>query len=224
MKILIVEDERRLSDSIVKFLSASDYLCEQASTCSEAMMMVQDYEYDCVLLDLMLPDGNGMDVLRRLKQVKPEAGVIIVSAKDSVDDIVTGLMIGADDYISKPFNLSELAVRIFALLRRRYSATENTLRSGQLGIDMQSKEVMCNGQKLTLTKSEYELLLFLVCNKGKIVSKMAIAEHLSGEMADMMDNFNFVFAHVKNLKKKLDAVDYGGHIETLYGTGYKWVE
>ena len=127
MKILIVEDERQLSDNIVKFLSADDYLCEQTFTVSDALMRVSVYKYDCVLIDLMLPDGNGLDVLRRLKKRHPDTGVIIVSAKDSIDDKIEGLEIGADDYISKPYNLSELKIRIFALMRRRYSMGNSLL-------------------------------------------------------------------------------------------------
>lgn len=224
MKILIVEDEQRLSDSMVKFLSADEYLCEQAFTTTDALMKVAVYDYDCVLLDLMLPDGNGLDVLRRIKKNKPDTGVIIVSAKDSVDDKIEGFEIGADDYISKPFNLSELKIRIFALMRRRYSHNNNLLKSGPVEINIQSKEAKANGQLLSLTKTEFELLLFLVCNSGKVVSKMAIAEHLTGEMADMMDNFNIVFAHIKNLKRKLDSMGCSDCIKTLYGAGYKWVE
>ena len=225
MKLLIVEDERQLSDGIAKFLSQGGYLCEQAYTVREALIKTGVYEYDCVLLDLMLPDGSGLKVLEKLKANKPETGVIIVSAKDSTEDIVRGIEIGADDYLPKPFNLSELAVRIFALLRRRYSQNnDNTIKSGNLCINLQSKDVCCNEKNMTLTKSEYELLVFLVCNRGKAVSKMAIAEHLSGDMADMMDNFNFVFSHIKNLKKKLEAAGCCGRIETLYGIGYKWQE
>lgn len=222
MKILIVEDEKSLSDSIVRFLSEDDYLCEQAFTKSDALMKVGVYDYDCVLLDLMLHDGSGLDVLRKIKDRKPDTGVIIVSAKDSVDDKVLGLEIGADDYVSKPFNLSELRIRVFALLRRRYASNNNLVRSGEVSINLQEKTTTVNGTPVSLTKSEYELLLFLIGNKGKVVSKTAIAEHLSGEMADMMDNFNFVFAHIKNLKHKLDAAGCHDRIKTLYGTGYKW--
>lgn len=224
MKLLIVEDERQLSESIAKFLSTSGYLCEQAFTIREALIKTGLYDYDCVLLDLMLPDGSGMRVLEKLKMSKPATGVIIVSAKDSTEDIIRGLEIGADDYISKPFNLSELAMRVFAFLRRRYSKNNNSLESAGLHIDLLSKEICFEGKLITLTKTEYELLLFLVCNRGKVVSRMAIAEHLTGDIADMMDNFNFVFSHIKNLKKKLEHAGCCGHIETLYGAGYKWQE
>ncbi len=222
MKILIVEDQRELSDSIVSFLSKEDYFCEQAFTFSEALMKVDVYEYDCILLDLMLPGGTGLDVLRKIKERSPQTGVIIISAKDSVEDKVAGLKIGADDYLAKPFHLPELSMRIFALLRRRDFTNSNILRSGSLEIDLLSKEVTVGEKKLDLTKTEYELLLFLIENRKRVVSKSALAEHLSGDMADMMDDFNFVYAHIKNLKAKLSDAGITDCIKTYYGTGYKW--
>jgi DNA-binding response OmpR family regulator len=224
MKLLIVEDEKGLSDNIVGFLNNKDYLCEQAFTCCDAVMKVGVYDYDCVLLDLMLPDGNGLEVLRQIKKRNTDTGIIIVSAKGSTDDVVTGLELGADDYIAKPFNLTELAMRVFALLRRRNFTGSNMLVSHEVEIDLLSKTVKVNGLAVELTKSEYELLLFLISNKNRVVSKTAIAEHLTGEMADDLDNFNFVFAHIKNLKRKLSSAHCVDHIKTLYGTGYKWTE
>ena len=223
MKLLIIEDQKALSDNIVKFLSSQDYVCEQAFTLNEAMIKADLYDYECVLLDLMLPDGNGMDVLRWFKLHKPSTGIIIVSAKDATDDIVEGLKIGADDYMAKPFNLSELAMRIFALIRRRSFQASNLLVVDELTVDLEQKSVKVNGRDIDLTKSEYELLLFLLGNRNKVISKSAIAEHLTGDMADLMDNFNFVFAHMKNLKKKLAAAGCPDHIKTLYATGYKWI-
>lgn len=222
MKLLIIEDERQLSDSIVSYMSREDYLCEQAFTFSDAKMKVCVYDYDCVLLDLMLPGGSGLDILRELKRRKPETGVIIVSAKGSLDDKVEGLKIGADDYISKPFHLPELSMRIFALLRRKNFTASNVLTNGRVEVDLLEKNVKANGQRLTLTKSEYELLLFLIENRRRVVSKSAIAEHLSGDVADMFDDFNFVYAHIKNLKAKLASAGTGDCIKTFYGTGYKW--
>ena len=222
MKLLIVEDEKELSDSIVSYLGKEDYLCEQAFTFDEAMLKVGVYEYDCILLDLMLPGGSGLDVLRRIKQRHPETGVIIVSAKDSLDDKVEGLKIGADDYIAKPFHLPELSMRIFALLRRKNFTASNTLKSGKIEIDLLNKKAMVENHTLDLTKSEYELLLFLIENQKRVVSKGAIAEHLSGDMADMFDDFNFIYAHIKNLKAKLSDAGINDCIKTYYGTGYKW--
>lgn len=222
MKLLIVEDERRLSESIVDYLSREEYRCEQAFTFSEAIEKVGIYRYDCILLDLMLPGGGGLDVLRKVKERRPETGVIIVSAKDSLDDKVEGLRIGADDYLTKPFHLSELSMRIYALIRRRCSGGSNRLEVGPLSIDLDAHEATVDGGKLELTRSEYDLLLFFMENQGRVVSKGAIAEHLSGDMADMMDNFNFVYAHVKNLKTKLAEAGLHECIKTRYGMGYKW--
>ena len=185
-------------------------------------MKVELYEYDCILLDLMLPGGNGLDVLRKIKSTSPQTGVIIVSAKDSLDDKVAGLKIGADDYLAKPFHLPELSMRIFALLRRKCFTNSNTLQNGSISIDLLGKVVSVGTVTLDLTKTEYELLLFLIENRRRVVSKSALAEHLSGDMADMMNDFNFVYAHIKNLKAKMADVGMADCIKTYYGTGYKW--
>lgn len=222
MKLLIIEDEQQLSDGIVSYLCNENYLCEQAFTFNDAMMKVGVYEYDCILLDLMLPGGSGLDILRRIKEKAPKTGVIIVSAKDSLNDKVEGLKIGADDYIAKPFHLPELSMRIFALLRRKNFTATNILTNGKMSIDLLCKKVNVGDTTLDLTKTEYELLLFLIENRQRVVSKSALAEHLSGEMADMMDDLNFVYAHIKNLKAKLSKVGITNCIRTYYGTGYKW--
>lgn len=223
MKLLIVEDEKGLSDSIAEYLSSEDYISERAFTFDEAMSKIGVYEYDCILLDLMLPGGNGLDILREIKRLGLQSGVIIVSAKDSVSDKVEGLKIGADDYLSKPFSMPELAMRIFALMRRRNFNSENIMHVDGLQIDLLAKSVFDDEEnKLDLTKMEYELLLFLVENRNRVVSKSALAEHLSGDMADMMADYNFVYTHIKNLKAKLDEVGCTDCIRTYYGTGYKW--
>lgn len=224
MKLLIIEDEKDLSESIVSFLNREDYLCEQAFTFGEAVEKVELYEYDCILLDLMLPGGSGLDILRKIKLEHPSTGVIIVSAKNSLNDKVTGLEIGADDYLSKPFHLPELSMRIFALLRRRNFKNDNILRKGSLAINLLSKEVKVKGQSLDLTKTEYEILLFFIENQKRVISKSALAEHISGDMADMMDDYSFVYVHIKNLKAKLASAGLKHCIKTYYGTGYKWIE
>lgn len=222
MKILIIEDERKLSDSIVEYLSGEKYLCEQAFSYSEARMKVGVYEYDCVLLDLMLPGGNGLDILRFIRSKHNPAGVIIVSAKDSLDDKINGLEIGADDYLPKPFHLAELSMRIYAVIRRKEFASNNTLDAGDIHIDLLKRSVEYCCTHLDLTKSEYELLLFLIGNKNRVISKSAMAEHLTGEMADMMNTHDFVYTHIKNLKAKLSAAGCKDCIKNVYGTGYKW--
>ncbi len=222
MKILIIEDERKLSDSIVDYLKGEKYLCEQVFDFNDAMMKVRVYDYDCVLLDLMLPSGNGLDILRDIKRRNNPAGVIIVSAKDSLDDKLKGLQIGADDYLAKPFHLAELSMRIYAVIRRKEFGANNRLKCGGISIDLLEKSVTANGYSLTLTKSEYELLLFFIGNKNRVLSKGAIAEHLSGDFADMMDNFDFIYTHIKNLKAKLTEAGIKDCVKNVYGMGYKW--
>lgn len=224
MKLLIIEDERELSDSIVAYLSSENYLCEQAFTCDEAKEKVELYDYDCVLLDLMLPGGNGLDILRNIRNKNNPVGVIIVSAKDSLEDKVRGLEIGADDYLAKPFHLLELSMRIYAIIRRKKFSANNVLQSNGITINLLSKTVHINNKTVLLTRTEYELLLFLIGNKNKVISKGAMAEHLSGDMADMLDNHDFVYTHIKNLKAKLAEAGCKDCIKNVYGTGYKWVE
>lgn len=224
MKILIVEDERSLSDSIVAYLDSEKYHCEQAFTYADAKMKINVYEYDCILLDLMLPGGNGLDLLRETRKKRNPAGIIIISAKDSLDDKVKGLGIGADDYLTKPFHLAELSMRIYAVIRRKMFHANNVIESNGVAINLLEKSVAVGDVAVTLTKSEYELLLFFISNKDRIVSRSAMAEHLSGEMADMLDNYDFVYTHIKNLKAKLTAAGCNDCIKNVYGMGYKWVE
>ena len=182
------------------------------------------YEYDCVLLDLMLPGGNGLDILRDIRNKRNPVGVIIVSAKDSLDDKIKGLEIGADDYLAKPFHLPELSMRIYAIIRRKEFSANNLLENNGIKIDLLNKSVIVNDLPVEFTKSEYELLLFFISNKNRVISKSAMAEHLSGEMADMMDNYDFVYTHIKNLKAKLAVAGCKDCIKNVYGTGYKWIE
>ena len=224
MKILIIEDEHKLSNSIKTYLEGQGYLCEQAFDFNIAKMKAGSYEYDCILLDLMLPGGDGLSILRDIRKQHNGEGVIIISAKDSIDDRITGLEIGADDYLPKPFALPELSMRIYALIRRKEFSANNTLTSNGLVINLLKKEVTFNNNPIVLTRTEYELLLFFISNKGKVVSKAAIAEHLSGEMADMMDSSDFIYSHIKNLKSKLAKAGLKNCIKTIYGMGYSWQE
>lgn len=224
MKILIIEDEKELSKNIAKFLSDDNYLCEQAYDFDSAIEKISLYTYDCILLDLNLPGGDGIQLLKAIKVRHINSGVIILSARGSLDDKIEGLKIGADDYLSKPFSLSELSIRIYALMRRQQFSHSNLLTSGNLEIDLLSKTAKVKDRIINLTRSEYDLLLFLIGNKKRIVSKDSIAEHLSGDMADMFDNYNFVYAHIKNLKAKLSEEGCDCMIKTIYGTGYQWIE
>lgn len=196
----------------------------KAFTYDTAKMKVNLYDYDCVLLDLMLPGGNALDILRDIRKKRNPVGVIIVSAKDSLDDKVKGLEIGADDYLAKPFHLPELSMRIYAIIRRKEFAANNILRSNGIEINLPAKSVSVGGRLVVLTRMEYELLLFFIGNRNKVVSKASMAEHLSGDMADMFDNHDFVYTHIKNLKAKLAEAGVRDCVKNIYGTGYKWIE
>lgn len=222
MKVLIIEDERELAKSIVQYLRQESYVCEVAYTVKEANEKILLYEYDCILLDITLPDGNGLKILESLKKENKLDGVLIISAKNSIEDRVKGLNLGADDYLPKPFHLSELGARISSIIRRKRFDGNTMLVIHELAIDLLGKTTSVHGKVIELTRKEYDLLLFLVSNKKRVVSKNAIAEHLSGDDAEMFDNFDFIYAHMKNLKKKLAEAGSEDYIKTIYGLGYKF--
>jgi DNA-binding response OmpR family regulator len=222
VKILIVEDEHELAQDIIGYLTSQDYLCELAADYNQALDKITTYTYDCILLDLMIPFGDGLEVLEKLKSEKRSDGVIIISAKNALDDKIKGLQLGADDYLAKPFHLSELSARIYSIIRRKQFDNSNTITQDELTVDLLSKTVMVGSNSVPLTKKEFDLLLLFLGNKNKVISKNALAEHLSGDIADMFDNHDFVYAHVKNLKKKLSEAGCENYLKTIYGTGYKW--
>ena len=222
MKILIVEDEIELARDIMHYLNNEHFLCELAQDFPSALEKIQLHEYDCILLDLMIPGGDGLQILQELKKQQKQDGVIIISAKNSLEDKIAGLKLGADDYLAKPFHHAELAARIESVIRRKQFDSNTLITQNELSIDLQSKTVSVHGNSVILTKKEYDLLLFFIGNKNRVLSKSALAEHLSGDFADMFDNHDFVYAHVKNLKRKLKESGYGDYIKTIYGTGYKW--
>lgn len=222
MKVLIIEDEKELSKSIVTYLKQENYLCEIAPDFKTAIEKTESFDYDCIMLDITLPDGNGLNVLRELKADKKTDGVIIISAKNSIDDRIAGLNLGADDYLAKPFHLSELSARIAAIIRRRRFDGNKVIVLNEITIDTLAKTVSINGKGIELTRKEYDLLLYLVSNKNRVVSKNAIAEHLSGDEADVFDNFDFIYAHIKNLKKKMIQGGCEDYLKSVYGMGYKF--
>lgn len=222
MKILIIEDEQEIAQSIKNYFKTNGIQCETAHNYALALDKIYNYNYDCILLDLMLPDGDGFNILRELKSMNKTEGVIIISAKETLDTRIEGFNLGADDFLTKPFHLSELLVRMQALIRRKNFQGNNNIVFNEICIDILSKTVTVGNKKLDLTKKEIDLLLFLIGNNKKVLSKGAIAEHLSGDMADMLDNHDFIYAHIKNLKKKLQAAGSGDYIKTIYGLGYKW--
>lgn len=222
MKILIIEDEKELSRSIVQYLRQESYVCEVAHTIKEANEKILLFEYDCILVDISLPDGNGLTLVKALKKTNKLDGVIIISAKNSLDDKVLGLNLGADDYLPKPFHLSELGARVSAIIRRKHFGGSNEIHAHEITIDLLGKTITVNSNLVDLTRKEYDLLLFLLSNKNRVVSKNAIAEHLSGDDAEVFDNFDFIYAHMKNLKKKLAEAGSQDYIKTVYGLGYKF--
>ncbi len=222
MKLLLIEDEFELANSIQSYMAGNSFVCEFANNKKSAIDKIAKYEYDCVLLDLMLPDGNGFEILTELKQKSKTEGIIIISAKETLEMRIEAFNLGADDYLTKPFHLSELLVRIQALIRRKYFKGNNLVSYNEIEIDLLSKTVKVKKKEIEMTKKEIDLLLYLIGNENKVLSKSSIAEHLSGDMADMLDNHDFVYAHIKNLKKKLNDAGYMNYIKTVYGLGYKW--
>lgn len=224
MKILIIEDEKDLLDNILAYLSAGDFVCESASSKAEALDKLSGFTYDVVVLDIMLPDGNGLQVLGHIREENPDVGVLIISAKNALDDRLKGLDLGADDYLTKPFHLSELNARIRAIFRRRKLQGQTVLSFNEIAIHTSNHEVLVHDSPLELTLKEYELLLFFVTNKNRVLTKQAIAEHLWGDNVDYLQNFDFVYQHIKNLRKKIMAYGGNDYIKTIYGLGYKFTD
>ena len=222
MRILIVEDNMALSDTIAHYLSREGNTCKQVDTYHAALDELLSYPYDILLLDIMLPDASGLQVLGEMGHVHERPGVIIISAKNSLDDKLKGLNLGADDYLTKPFHLSELNARIKALHRRRNFNGNHQITFEEISIDTETHEVQICEKPINLTRKEYELLLYFLSNKNRVLTKQSIAEHLWGEQVDMYDSFDFVYQHIKNLRKKLTKAGSQDYINTLYGFGYKF--
>ena len=222
MKILIIEDEKALSESISTYLKAQDYICETAFDFHSAIEKTELYDYDCILLDITLPGGSGLTILKTLRENNKADGVLIISAKNAIDDKVQGLISGADDYLSKPFHLSELSARIAAIIRRKKFGGNSVIQFNNISIDTQAKIASVNKTTLDLTKKEFELLLYFVSNKRRVISKNAIAEHLWGD--EMEGNLDFIYTHIKNLRKKLQEAGDADYIKSVYGMGYKFTD
>ena len=221
MKLLIVEDNLSLAEEIRSFLEDSGFVIEEANNLDQAYSKVSVYVYEVVILDLGLPDGNGLEILQELKNESKNSGVLIVTAKDAIDDKVKGLELGADDYITKPFHKAELLARVNAIIRRKNLNGSNMLQVSDLKIDLNASEIYANGSLLDLTKKEYDLLLFLMFNKNRVLTKESIAEHLWGDSIDSADSFDFIYNHVKNVRKKINKVGGENCIKSVYGMGYK---
>jgi len=222
MKILLVEDNTELTQNVVNYLSAEGIICESALSLYEAQDKILSFEYDCILLDLMLPDGNGLTLLEIIKTQKITTNVLIISAKDALDDRLKGLDQGADDYLPKPFHLSELLARLRAIFRRSKLGGFDSVIFNEITIEIHQLIAKVHDQILDLTKKEFDLLLFFITNKNRVLGKQAIAQHLWGDYTDDLANFDFVYQHVKNLRKKITAAGGKDYITTVYGIGYKF--
>ncbi len=222
MKILIIEDEQDLRNLILRYLKKEGYVCELASTFKEGYKKINNYEYDCAVVDLNLPGGDGLRLVEVLRKDNSQTGILIISARDTINDRITGLDIGADDYLTKPFNLSELNARIKAVMRRKTNQFSKELNFNELTINLDEHQVIAKNTTLQLTKKEYNILLYLARNKNRVVTKDSIAEHLWGDYMDDAVSYDFIYAHVKNLRKKLANANCGDYLKTVYGIGYKF--
>lgn len=221
MKLLIVEDNPQLSDDLDNFLTENGFIVEVASTLQKAKEKVDLYSYDLILLDIGLPDGNGLELLNAVKD-NSETGILIVTAKNALEDKIKGLELGADDYITKPFHKAELNARIRSILRRKKFAGSNILQVDEVKVNLSSLQVFVNDSPIILTKKEFDLLVYFLYNKDRVLTKESIAEHLWGDNIDQSDNFDFLYNHIKNLRKKIVNAGGKSYIQSVYGMGYKF--
>lgn len=221
MKVLIIEDEKSLSESICQYLADENFLCEVASTFDTALEKISLYDYMCIILDINLPGGSGLELLRELKKNHKNDGVLIISARNSLDDKVYGLKAGADDYLSKPFYLPELSARVAAIIRRKSFNGNDVITFEDLQLNLADKTAIVEGQVVDLTRKEYDLLLYLISNKNKVISKSAMAEHICGDDMDLSASYDFLYSHIKNLRRKLQQAGCPDYIKSVYGMGYK---
>lgn len=224
MKILVVEDEPSLQEVIRRTLEKERYIVEVAGTLDAAIEKTGVYDYDCILLDIMLPDGSGLELLQHLKQTRRKENVIIISAKDSIDDKIAGLDFGADDYLAKPFHVAELVARVRSVLRRKHRDGEHTISVGNVTLFPDSFMVQVCSKPLELSRKEYDILHYFMNRTGKLVNKSALAEAVWGDHIDQADNYDFIYAQMKNLRKKLSDAGADIEIKAVYGVGYKLME
>ncbi|MFL1010968.1 response regulator transcription factor [Flavisericum labens] len=224
MKLLIIEDEQEVQDDLITFLKSENFLCEAVATAFLAKEKVYMHNYDAIILDIGLPDGSGLEVLEYLKEIKKDTGVIILSARGAIDDKITGLDLGADDYLTKPFDFNELNARIKSIIRRKLFNGSNSINFGEININTASHVVKINSIEIELTQKEYQLLLFLISNENRVITKESIVEHLWGDDTDMFDSFDFIYSHIKNLRKKILKAGGKDYLSTIYGVGYKFIK
>ncbi len=221
MKILVIEDEPEMLDSVRRSLENEGYLVETATDYAAGLDKIVSYDYDCILLDIMLPGGSGLDLLQELKNLNKADSVIVVSAKDSLDDKVRGLDLGADDYLAKPFHIAELNARIKSVIRRRNRDGKKLLELENLKIDLDERQLYINDRPLALNRKELDVLIYFIVNKNRLVNKSALAENVWGDHIDEADHFDFIYSQIKNLRKKLRESGAKVEINAVYGMGYK---
>ena len=224
MNLLIIEDEEDIAKSVISYLEKDGFHCEWSSNYDDGLEKINLYSYDCILVDITLPDGNGLDIIAALKELKSDTGIIIISAKNSTDDRINGLEIGSDDYLTKPFDLAELNARIKAVVRRRNFNGQNHIEFEEIIISPYQHWVKVKDENITLTKKEFDLLLYFVSNQNRVITKESIAEHLWGDHMDGADCFDFIYAHLKNLRRKISEKGGADYIKTIYGVGYKFTK
>lgn len=222
MKILVIEDNRELLGAVEDILRAEKYVCEVAADFHTALEKTALYRYDIVVVDINLPDGSGLELIKVIKKQNAATGIIVISARNSLDNKIEGLDLGADDYLTKPFDMAELVARVKALLRRRNFAGSSLASLGKITINTTSRQVKASGQRIELTKSEYDILLFFFANNGRVLTRESIAEHIWGDNMDLADSFDFIYSHIKNLRKKITATGCPDPIKMVYGIGYKF--
>lgn len=223
MKILVIEDEPAMRDVIQQSLEKENFLVEVADNFRMAMNKIVAYDYNCILLDIMLPGGSGLDILQELKNMDKTDSVIIISAKDSLDDKIKGFNLGADDYLTKPFHMAELNARIKSVLRRKAFDGKNVLEAANISINVDDRTITIAGVPVTLNRKELDILIYFIVNKNRLVVKTALAEHVWGDYADETNDFEFIYSQIKNLRKKLKEHKAGIEIQAVYGIGYKLV-
>jgi DNA-binding response OmpR family regulator len=224
MKLLLVEDNLRLAEDMSSFMVTNGFIVEHAATLCESINKTDIYQYDLVIVDIGLPDGNGLDLIKHLKKKDSDTAILIVTAKNSIEDKVYGLDLGADDYITKPFHKSELNARIRSILRRKKFNSSNMLKMNEIKIDIIAAQTYVQEKPVSLTRKEYDLLLYFMYNQNKVLMKENIAEHLWGDDIDQADSFDFIYNHIKNLRKKIIHAGGKDYIKSMYGMGYKFCE
>jgi DNA-binding response OmpR family regulator len=224
MKILIIEDELELRHSIQKYLEYQGFVCEAVSDFAGGMEKLRQFEYDCLVVDINLPGGSGLDIIRKIKVFGSRCGIIIISARNALEDKLEGLELGSDDYLTKPFHLSELNARIHAIIRRRSFQGNKVISFHEINLDPEGQMVTVNGRGVELTEKEYQLLEYFVANRGRVLTKAAIASHVWGDEYEQVSNYDFIYTHIKNLRRKIVDAGAGDYVKTVHGVGYRFTD